>query len=108
LTASTGCSHWNTCNDWTGWKWLLTVKQIEQRTAEWYTETRNILTASEISAIWKGPRTRAALIMSKARELLETPSIKRNLAVSREKTGPMDWGVRYEPVVKHILEKTLL
>jgi len=98
LTASTAC---------TDWKWLLTVKQIEQRTAEWYAETRNILTASEIAAIWKGPRTRAALIMSKARELLEAPSIKRNLAVSREKTGPMDWGVRYEPVVKHILEKTL-
>jgi hypothetical protein len=91
----------------TDWKWLLTVKQIEQRTAEWYTETRNILTASEISAIWKGPRTRAALIMSKARELLEAPSIKRNLAVSRADTGPMDWGVRYEPVVKQILEKTL-
>lgn len=89
------------------WKWLLTVKQIEQRTAEWYAETRNILTASEISAIWKGPRARAALIMSKARELLETPSIKRNLAVSRGETGPMDWGVRYEPVVKQILEKTL-
>ena len=86
LTASTAC---------TDWKWLLTVKQIEQRTAEWYAETRNILTASEIAAIWKGPRTRAALIMSKARELLEAPSIKRNLAVSRADTGPMYWGVRY-------------
>jgi hypothetical protein len=32
---------------------------------------------------------------------------QRNLAVRRENTGPMDWGVRYEPVVKQILEDTL-
>ena len=87
------------------WKWLLTTKQIEQRTAEWYNETTNIITASEISYVWKGPRSRASLVMSKVSQEEKTVS-KRN-AVRREHTGPMDWGVRYEPVVKQILEDTL-
>jgi putative phage-type endonuclease len=87
------------------WKWLLTAKQVEQRTSEWYKETRNIITASEVSAIWKSPRARAALIMSKVKE--QEVSVKRNSAFPRDKTGPMDWGVRYEPVVKQILETTL-
>jgi hypothetical protein len=106
------------------WKWLLTTKQIEQRTGEWYSETKNLITASEIAAIWKGPRSRAALIMAKApaseagaapaslagaASLAEDPVFvpQRNLAVRRENTGPMDWGVRYEPVVKQILEDSL-
>ena len=87
------------------WKWLITAKQVEQRTEEWYKETKNIITASEISAIWKGPRTRAALVMSKVTE--KDVSVKRNTAFPRAQTGPMDWGVRYEPVVKQILEDTL-
>jgi putative phage-type endonuclease len=88
------------------WKWLITAKQVEQRTSEWYKETKNIITASEISAIWKTPRARAALVMSKVGEAVEI-SVKRNSAFPRAKTGPMDWGVRYEPVVKQILETTL-
>jgi hypothetical protein len=104
------------------WKWLLTTKQIEQRTDEWYSETKNLITASEIAAIWKGPRSRAALVIAKAPVSAppaaasassapdpEDPVFvpQRNLAVRRENTGPMDWGVRYEPVVKQILEDSL-
>lgn len=87
------------------WKWLITAKQVEQRTTEWYKETKNIITASEVSAVWKSPRARAALIMSKVKE--QEVSAKRNSAFPRDKTGPMDWGVRYEPVVKQLLETTL-
>ena len=98
------------------WKWLLTTKQIEQRTDEWYSETKNLITASEIAAIWKGPRSRAALVMAKAPPASASAAVaqdepvfvpQRNLAVRRENTGPMDWGVRYEPVVKQILEDSL-
>jgi len=86
------------------WKWLIKANQVEQRSAEWYKETINIITASEISAIWKTPRARAALVMKKVGE---AEVVKRNSALPRDKTGPMDWGVRYEPVVKQILETTL-
>jgi hypothetical protein len=89
-----------------GWRWLLTTKQIEQRTGEWYSETKNLITASEIASLWKGPGTRAALVLSK----VPNPSasvINKQGALRREHTGPMDWGVRYEPVVKQILEESL-
>lgn len=87
------------------WEWLLSVAATGQRTTEWYAEAKRILTASEISAIWKGPRSRAALVLSKVPKE-ETPFTRR-LAVYRADTSPMDWGVRYEPVVKEILENSL-
>lgn len=95
------------------WKWLLTTPQVEQRTAEWYAETRNMLTASEIATVFKAGRTRGALIMAKVGvanpETPEaaTPRAPPRLAVSRKETTSLDWGVRYEPVVKAHLEKTL-
>jgi len=92
------------------WKWLLTAPQIEQRTTDWYIQGKTILTASEISSIWKGPRTRASLVMSKAVKIdpeASGPSLTHRMAVIRAETNPMDWGVRYEPVVKQILESSL-
>jgi len=84
------------------WKWLLTVEQMPQRTTDWYTQKRNMLTASEISHLWKGPRSRINLISSKV--LVQEAPAKR-LATLRAETNPMDWGVRYEPIVKQILER---
>jgi putative phage-type endonuclease len=90
----------------TDWEWLLTTAQVAQRTPEWFAEGKRVLTASEIAAIWKGPGTRAALVMSKVKEpeaMLGPP----RLAVRKGETRAMDWGVRYEPVVKQILEDSL-
>jgi putative phage-type endonuclease len=87
------------------WHWLLTATQVEQRTPEWYQETRNIITASEVATVFKSGRTRGQLVMSKA-----SPPAERfiaSLAVPKASTGPMDWGVRYEPVVKEFLENSL-
>jgi putative phage-type endonuclease len=84
------------------WKWLLTVDQMPQRTTDWYSQKRNMLTASEISNLWKGPRSRINLIASKC--VVSEPTSKR-LATLRKDTNPMDWGVRYEPIVKGILER---
>jgi len=87
------------------WHWLLTATQVEQRTPEWYQETRNMITASEVATVFKSGRTRGQLVMSKA-----SPPAERfiaSLAVPKATTGPMDWGVRYEPVVKEYLENSL-
>lgn len=88
------------------WRWLLTTNQVEQRTGEWYSETKNLITASEIASLWKGGRTRGTMVMSKVPNP-SAPVINKQGALRREHTGPMDWGVRYEPVVKQILEETL-
>ena len=84
------------------WQWLLTAEQMPQRTADWYSQKINMVTASEISSLWKGPRARINLISAKCTP--PEPREKR-LAIPRAETNPMDWGVRYEPVVKMILER---
>ena len=48
------------------WHWLLTATQVEQRTPEWYQETRNMITASEVATVFKSGRTRGQLVMAKA------------------------------------------
>lgn len=89
------------------WDWLLHAEQSEQRTEEWLKEKVNFMTASEIGAVWAGPRTRARLVLSKVPGSAESPSFSQRLAVPRDETRATDWGVRYEPVVKHILQKDL-
>lgn len=86
----------------TPWEWLLTATQTEQRTESWYNKTE-FLTASEIEAIWKGPRTRGTLIQSKVSPGPLGPNTR--LAVSRAETNAFDWGIRYEPLVKKLLEE---
>jgi putative phage-type endonuclease len=101
VTASTACA----AQADPLWHWLLTATQVEQRTPEWYQETRNMITASEVATLFKSGRTRGQLVMSKA-----SPPAERfiaSLAVPKASTGPMDWGVRYEPVVKEFLENSL-
>ena len=95
-------------SDHHSWQWLLDATQVEQRTQEWYREKENLLTASEIADIWAGPLTRARLVKSKVPKPLEEEQIfSQRLAVPRAEGHAMDWGVRYEPVVKMILEKNL-
>lgn len=90
------------------WKWLLTTEQVEQRTPAWYAETRYLLTASEVGRLFEGPGARNALVRAKSEGQKPTPpSIAPRLAVMSNETGPMDWGTRYEPLVKFHLEKTL-
>lgn len=95
------------------WQRLLTAPQVEQRTPAWYSETKMILTASEINNLFKGPRTWATLVQSKQHEMTSGPldiqegGFSQRLAVSRSETKAMDWGIRYEPVVKEILEDQL-
>jgi hypothetical protein len=88
-----------------GWKWLVHAVQVAQRTQDWYDETVNLLTASELGELWKGLRTRASLVYSKVPKTVSVLSGPPKLTCARSETGPMDWGVRYEPVVKGILEE---
>jgi hypothetical protein len=81
---------------------LLTKRQVEQRSAEWYAETTALLTASEVGQIFKPPRTRGQLVMSKAFPV-PRPSGGGG-AVPSELMTAFDWGIRFEPVVKQVYE----
>ena len=84
---------------------LMAVPQIPQRTAEWYEQTKHVLTASEFSVILGTPRAIGTLAVAKAAPPPppDQPRPTNRLACSTLEMGPMDWGVRFEPVVKHIL-----
>jgi putative phage-type endonuclease len=81
---------------------LLQRKQQEQRTTDWYLETANMLTASEFADLLGSPLARGRLVMKKA---TPPPFIQRPLACKTEEISALSWGVRFEPVVKQILEK---
>lgn len=77
---------------------LCNRRQTGQRTPEWYAETVNIITASEIGQLLGGKRKRDQLISSK---LHIVPKWNKS-AVSSACMSPFDWGIRFEPVAKQI------
>ena len=82
---------------------LMSRPQTAQRTANWYQEFQTRLTASEIFKAFGPARERAILIMQKAGKL-EMPPRGKSLVVLKERLGPLDWGICFEPVVKQIIE----
>ena len=82
---------------------LMNRPQTTQRTADWYTEFKRCLTASELYKVFGSPRERGILVMQKAGKL-EMSGRGSNVAVLRCNMNPFDWGICFEPVVKLILE----
>jgi len=78
---------------------LCARQQIEQRTPAWYKQMGTILSASELGNLFSGPKLRAQLIMSKVNPVTRPP---KALALPSSLMNAMDWGVRFEPVVKQI------
>jgi len=73
--------------------------QVEQRTAAWYQQATTVLTASELGNLFGSPKQRAQLIMSKVNPVARPQKVLAMLSVEM---NAMDWGVRFEPVVKQI------
>ena len=82
---------------------LMQRPQTAQRTTDWYKEFQSRLTASEIFKLFGPPRERAILVMQKAGKC-DMPSRSNSLATLKERLGPLDWGICFEPVIKQILE----
>ena len=80
---------------------ILSLPQIPQRTQAWYAQGKSVLTASEFSTIYGTERAVRALAIQKT----QAPQSSTNrLACITHEMGPFDWGIRFEPVVKMILE----
>lgn len=80
---------------------LLNKPNVAQRSQAWYDQSRTVLTASEFSSILGTPRAVGSLAFQKTQPPREHGS---SSAISTAEMGPMDWGVRFEPVVKQVLE----
>lgn len=80
---------------------LLDAYNVEQRSEAWYLETMNLLTASELGTIFKSPRVRGQLVLSKT----VVPEARGSGApIDSSFMTPFDWGIRFEPVVKQLYE----
>ena len=84
---------------------VLNLPSIAQRTPEWYVQGRTILTASEFGALYGSPRAVRTLAQQKATPLEGATQQTNRLACMTCEMGPFDWGIRFEPVVKQILER---
>jgi hypothetical protein len=82
---------------------LINRPNVAQRTPAWYEQSRHVLTASEFSVILGTPRAVGTLALQKT--LPPRDSSSSGKACSTNEMGAMDWGVRFEPVVKQVLEK---
>lgn len=83
---------------------LLSLPQVPQRTPDWYAQGKQVLTASEFSTIFKTPRAVSQLVLTKA-GTAPAISYSSRLACMSCEIGPFDWGIRFEPVVKQVLER---
>ena len=76
--------------------------QVEQRSEKWYEDMKHMITASEFSKLFDSERTRALMVLSKTQDQEKRTS---SHAKPTEYLNAMDWGVRFEPVVRAYLEK---
>jgi hypothetical protein len=84
---------------------ILSCPQIPQRTLEWYQQGQELLTASEFASLYGTERTYANLVLAKATQFQpRAGDIGQRSACLTCEMGPFDWGIRFEPVVKHVFE----
>jgi putative phage-type endonuclease len=82
---------------------IKSLPQIEQRTQAWYDNYKSVLTASEFSGLFSSAKKRKDMIMSKAcPPPLEGKSFR--LACPTDEITAIGWGIRFENVVKQIIE----
>jgi putative phage-type endonuclease len=84
-------------------KRIQAAPQIPQRSEEWYKNFGKVLTASEFSALFSYNKRRKDLVMSKANPPQEQTGSYR-LACPTEEMNAIGWGIRFEPVVKQLIE----
>ena len=77
--------------------------QVVQRSEEWFRQYGQVLTASEFSALFVQNKRRKDLAASKANPCHEFGSSFRH-ACPTDEMSATSWGIRFEPVVKQLLE----
>lgn len=81
---------------------LLSRRQTQQRTSEWYSEQLNLITASEIGDVLESSPQSSTYLSLVRSKILPKDRLNSNSAVPSEYMTPFDWGIRFEPVVKQI------
>ena len=77
--------------------------QIPQRSEEWYRHFGKVLTASEFSALFTNTKRRRDLVVSKTNPIVDSANTYQH-ACPTEALSALGWGIRFEPVVKQLIE----
>ena len=83
---------------------LMSSNQVPQRTPEWYSQSKMLLTASEFSTILGTPHAVSMLALQKVAPVSENLRSSTTACCTPE-MGPFDWGIRFEPVVKQVMNQ---
>lgn len=84
-------------------KQLKALPQIPQRSQEWFDNYGKVLTASEFSALFQMNKRRRDLVYSKSHPAQDS-QISFRYACPTDEMNAIGWGIRFEPVIKQILE----
>jgi hypothetical protein len=84
---------------------VLRRPQVPQRTPAWYLQGKTVLTASEFATLYGSPRAVGQLVLSKVPVAAVGTVSANRLACMTCEMSSLDWGVRFEPVVKQILAR---
>ncbi len=76
--------------------------QIPQRSQAWYENYSKVLTASEFVALFSQTKRRRDLVYSKVNPPSEQCNFR--LACPTDEMNALSWGIRFEPVIKQLLE----
>ena len=82
---------------------LKDLPQIPQRSQEWFENYGKVLTASEFSALFVNNKRKRDLVYSKSHPSQESVVSFRHACPTNEMNA-IGWGIRFEPVIKQILE----
>ena len=75
---------------------LLSRKQTEQRTPEWYAQMSNVISASELGKLFGSERERAQFVVSKT---IPYQPRMMPLAVTSDYMCAFDWGIRFNQLL---------
>lgn len=85
-------------------KQIQEAPQIPQRSEEWYKNYSKVLTASEFSALFSQNKRRRDLVYSKVQGPQDQPTVIFRTACPTAEMSALSWGIRFEPVIKQLLE----
>jgi len=88
---------------------LSSAISVKQQTPEWFSEKRNLVTASEFYLLLDKTKARQTLIREKVRHRISDSNGHGEQIVAltpdKRRLSPMAWGHRYEPVIRNIYAK---
>jgi len=81
---------------------IIKQAQVIQRTPNWYSLRQGAISATQVPNLFASARQYGTMVLEKAGKM-ERRSGSREACYTQDMT-PFDWGIRFEPVIRHCLQ----